>query len=527
MPSITFDLSGRDGLIDRPSTNRNNYVARGGQLASGIYNPFIRPGYLSPAMSSADVVSWSSPNAPVCCALYDAVNDDFYMGERGANLYKGDTMDDTALGSNAVSFTGGTIKDLEIYQVNGVKKLFTMYTDSSGDAEIGISDLPYDTSDDDLTWLSTTVSGAFSNDSTGDIFLVVADNGFAYLFMENQVHKIDGTTNGGSNGTITANSIVFPVNFRISDAIDFHGNIYMAIHEYTNDLRINNATLPAGGTKSGIYVWDRQSNEVRLTDYIPATGVQAIHKIYTTSQGTIRIICTNTKGWTVIKELSGYNLKTIKIIGYDAYPVFRDSVINFGDMIIWNDKIGRMWAHGTIDSLSNEGLFELFDYSGVVHDSNHGGILLSKPGTDSSTTPAFYFTYQSDSSTPNIIRIEYPVETSQIDSLSVNAGSVYTVSKPVPQMSVVRNVEIYTYVSATASSDTVGNVRVYFNNNSTAFKNATITRSDIARGYINLEINERNVNSVQLRFDFSGNLGSNDFCPSYAIVNYEATESRG
>jgi hypothetical protein len=157
----------------------------------------------------------------VSCSVFDSLKNDFYLAENGECHYKGDTLDDVLLEEAIAYPAGSTIKDLAIYKENDIRKLFTLYKDASNNLEIGISDLPYDTSDDDLTWLTSTVSGQFTNALTNDAFIRVADNSFAYIFADNDVHKIDGTADGGSSGTVYPNVLQFSETYQIIDAVDY------------------------------------------------------------------------------------------------------------------------------------------------------------------------------------------------------------------------------------------------------------------------------------------------------------------
>lgn len=136
-------------------------MAAPGQVLDGTYNPFLRQGYMTPTNDQPVTVTLDqTQNAHMSASIYDAVNNDFYFAENATQIFKGDTTADTTL-ARVVSITGATsIGDLEIYMVNGVRKLFVMYNNASGDADIAISNLPYDSGTDDLTWLTATVSGS-------------------------------------------------------------------------------------------------------------------------------------------------------------------------------------------------------------------------------------------------------------------------------------------------------------------------------------------------------------------------------
>ena len=75
--------------------------------------------------------------------------------------------------------------------------------------QIAICTPPYSSASDNKTWLTSTVAGGFTMNLHNDFFMVVADNSFAYLFMDNHVHKLDGTTltgGAGAQGGSSANN---------------------------------------------------------------------------------------------------------------------------------------------------------------------------------------------------------------------------------------------------------------------------------------------------------------------------------
>ena len=75
-------------------------------------------------------------------------------------------------------------------------------------------------------------------------------------------------------------------------------------------------------------------------------------------------------------------------------------------------------------------------------------------------------------------------------------------------------------------------VVIYFNGASgvNSFKSTTITRDDIAKGYKHIEINKPYVNSVQLYIFYNSDVAvsaTTDFAPSFALVDYSPTNTKG
>ena len=185
-------------------------------------------------------------------SVYDIKNNDYYLADE-QRIFKGDGLDDTSL--TTVLELGPTdtpvIMDMEIYQVNGVEKLFYVY-ETGGNLEVGIGALPYSDATDDPTWLTGTVLNAFTESTTSDYnFMRIADNSYAYIFADNAIHKVDGTTDGGVNGTVTEDAYILPIFYRIYDAIDSRGSMYIVVHQSTKDITTINNTATNHSTPCG------------------------------------------------------------------------------------------------------------------------------------------------------------------------------------------------------------------------------------------------------------------------------------
>ncbi|HRF70689.1 MAG TPA: hypothetical protein PKV66_04595 [Candidatus Pelethenecus sp.] len=527
MSKITLDISGRKGLIQFPSQSvRNSYLGEDGLVVDGVYNPFIRYGYLSPSTASVTNVTLdNTQNSAFKASVYDGINDDFYFYEDGS-LYKGDTTSDTSL--TRVVQTPNTnadgARDLEIYQVNGVRKLFGVYQANAGNAEIFISSLPYDTATDNLTWLTATVSGAFSNTLSGDAWLQVSDNGFMYFFMENQVYKIDGTAaTGGANGTISS-ALLFPVGYKVVDSLDFRGKLLIAFHSYNTSTRDNNPSFtPSGKSTAGIYVWDRSTAISSSTDYIPVPGINIIHKLFITQSGKIRLIGTDTSGYTSLMEYNGATFEYIKRIGYNAHPLYRDSMGDFAGMSTWFGKDGILYMYGSISPGEKEGLYKLYSIS---LQSTSGGIILTSNGT-SSTAPAIYLTYQASGGTLTNSRLKIFTLSSQIGSDTMGGGTITFPVKFLPKLSTVNFIRIFGAPAATTGSTTIATINIYLNQSSSVWAAKTVSLDIWSRGYIDIPINKPYVNSIQLEITFGAGIagGASDFAPAYAEIDFTATET--
>lgn len=135
---LYIDLSGQGGLSPNfygnsdTLTSQPNYQYTGAdtQFASGYFNPYLREGYLSPVPADGQVVTVSEA-ATLTSVVYDNVNDTVYWAEHANTIFEGDTLNDTSLTQFAQLSSNHKITDLEIYEVNGQRRLFYSYLDTA------------------------------------------------------------------------------------------------------------------------------------------------------------------------------------------------------------------------------------------------------------------------------------------------------------------------------------------------------------------------------------------------------------
>jgi len=535
MAKFAIDLSGRGGLVQSfAQSTRNMYVAQEGQIVDGTYNPMVRYGYMSPPNGTITSVTVDNALSAIpTCSLYDAINDDFYIAEAGRQIYRGDTTTDTSL-TRVIQLadSDATIKDMEIYMVNGVRKLFTLYQDSSDTIEIAISSLPYDTGTDNETFTGTAGGDAIGgNSSLGELFMVVADNGLSYIFNENQVHRFDGTAaTGGTNGTMKSNVLLFPVGYRLVDAVDYRGSLFIGVHQYSADTRSNNPSFfPSGNLGCGVYVWDRVSSISSTKDFYPISGANRIDKLYVNPRGEMMAIVTNTDGITEIRKFNGSSFDVVHKVGYLEYPVFRDSVTTMGTFMVFATKNGNVFAYGAILPGDEMHLYKLLSTS--VDTTTNAMVLLPSSGT-SGAAPALYLGYKTSGGTNTLGRWKFFNLTGQFGA-SEATPATSTVTYPMyflPQMSTIQHIDLYTHRATGSGTTSVGTVDIYFNQSNTAWAQKTVTLDDIAKGYKRIEINSPYVNSIQLAVTFAGSTTlstSNDMCPAFAIIEYVPGIAKG
>ena len=148
---LEIDFTGKNGLMDNffgdydnlPQTPDKNvygqpyrrYGLPNGQMSSGIYNPFKKNGYLSPADITLENITLegSAPINVYAASKYDEINNNTYFLEEfilstGIRLVQGTGFEDTDLTQDKIIVASGAYgTDLEIYTVYGERTLFYGY----------------------------------------------------------------------------------------------------------------------------------------------------------------------------------------------------------------------------------------------------------------------------------------------------------------------------------------------------------------------------------------------------------------
>lgn len=386
---------------------------------------------------------------------------------------------------------------------------------------VGIADLPFANSNN--AWLTSTTSGAFTQTvTTNNNFITLADNGFAYLMSENHVHKIDGAATGGTNGTVTEDVLLFPSYFRITDAVDTRGKMYIGVQNST--LTGDEDTNSYSESTTGIYVWDRASTIVGTRDFIPLYGVRDIRSVYIDPSGDVRAICIGDDRFTQIRSISSGLGKVIETLGISAYPENRDSVKIINNMIVWLGADGIIYVHGKLTPKDPEGLYKIGNISGEVTGAFTTGAIFvgNSEATQSRQAVLLSFT---DATPGSEILKWYPHGQGTISSVAQTGaqGDVYTPVTPLPAMSTVKNITINNFPTANIAATTIATIKVYFNQSTTPFKSFTVTQALASKGYISIECNKPFVSSVQIEIEFSTSqtLGTDDFNPMFGVIEFE------
>lgn len=372
--------------------------------------------------------------------------------------------------------------------------------------------------------------------------LRVADNGYMYILDGYAVHKFDGTVAGGEYGTVTANVLLFPSYFNITDGIDYRGLMFMAVHQSTISAVSANIDFRNFSTQCGIYVWDRQSTTVQTRDYIPVVGVRAIRKIYISPDGALRIMCIAANGLTQVREYTGSTFSVILELGQGASPQYPDSLTVSTSHTMWLGNDGTIYGHGKINPSDKEILAKLgyikapstnrsTNLTGAGFVFYGGSNFFSSTYGYRTDRQALLIGYN-DNGTYGLSKF-YPFDGGTINSVVQYAlqGDVYTKVFFLPPLSTLHY--IYVYFSPCSNTDPVAPaiyIDVYINNGTTPIKSYTVTDLLGTRGYARLEINKPYVNNFQIKFRFpTGNVinGGSDVYPYLGVVGYEQTTTKG
>lgn len=504
----------------------DRFIAKVDNTANGYYNPFRRLGYLAPANATMiDVTTVDAITQTWRATLIDDVNGEVVLaGSDEIRVIT--TLDGVALTHNATADlgAGSIVYDFDTYEVSGTKKIVAVY------AKGGTGNTLYFGS-----WSSKfSTAGAVTEFSIGvtvnrTAFMRVADNGNVYIFCDNNIHKYVGST-----ATLTANIYRFTTNSTITDAIDFRGNLVIAITRSTINTSGLVSSSQTGSIPCGVFVWNKQEDSTSVTDYIPLYGVRGVVRLYATQGGDLRAIVINAEGITEIRQYNGNTFVTISEVGRNAAPFFHDSVASFGALIVWLGMDGNIYCHGRVHFSYNEGLYkigQLPDTASIV-----GSIALC--GANGYSSAAGYKGYRSGLYMNYIQSGTGTMKIKQWDFYGTGAsgtagfplsGDVYSPCILLPQLSNVKHITIYFNPTSSVSATTAGNIDLYFNQGTTSSKQVQPTITDLNRGYYRIEINKPYVTSIQLRFQFNTNvaIGKDDMSPYLAFVSYEPTTAKG
>lgn len=537
---INIDLSGRAGLAPKFYGDFNDsvgqpqfrYLAKAGQFAQGVFNPARKYGYLTaPTYVATNITAVSGAMNNIRTTIFDSGTGYYYLGDNIGQIWYGATPTTYSL-TQIGPMAGSTpvMLDYEIYQINGVKKLFYAYKNDAK-TDIGISSLPFTSGTGTDAWFSSVASGAVTTIAS-DCFMVVADNGYMYVvagstsgqLTPNSVFKVDGTSlTGGTNGTITQ-ALIAPTDFNIVDGISWKGFVWFAMQ-----------TCTFGGFSSqttynerivGVYIWDRQTTIANMQDFIPMFGAREIRKLYVTRSGKVRAITISSDRFTQIREYNGNSFEVIATLGINAWPQYRDSLTQDGAMTIWLGADGKIYGHGKLTEDDNEATYILGDMTTAFLSGNFTtGAVLFLDSSGSSTTTRIGLLWSGRTAVPTQnVKVWYPNGEGTINASAQfsDSGNVYTPVATLPGLAKVNYLRVFHFPQVVTGTTAAGTL-TYYLNQSTAGVTTTITRNDLALGYKYIKIGKTGVRSIQFKMTFDTNvvLGSvNEWLPRMLEVDW-------
>lgn len=426
------------------------------------------------------------------------------------------------------------------------------YKGTGSGLQVGYSSIPWNSTASNYDWFQNDVDGKFIQDfdiNNSFAFLRKADNGFMYLFVDNQVHKIDGNTTGGENGRITKNVLLFPEGFKIKDAVDSRSNMFIGVHE--DEVPQSTKSPQVRARRCGILIWDRVSTAFNNTDYVEIPGVRELKKMYVSPDGMVKLIAVANSG--LIKVLRfGYNdsggvvFRESKLLGYGAYPFYLDSLDIMDDSAVWIaadgdiytekdsasvptastvSKIFNLKANGsTLDTVINNiepGALTLWG----GYNSGGGGLPTGKrleleqlivSYKDGSTVHHKGIAPLDDYTVTGAV--QYP-----------HQGDVYSGVSFIPIGSNVRRLRVYNLPTTTSGTSALATIKLYFNQSATVGMTKTVTMNEAKRGYLDFNINKSNIHSVQIEIEWNTAvaIGTDTYHPSVAVISYDPSNASG
>ena len=373
----------------------------------------------------------------------------------------------------------------------------------------------------DQNWSTDTAVNPYQFKYDSDLFMRKADNGFMYVFEDNYVHKIDGTTGGGGTGTITSKVITFPKYFKTADAVDARGRMYIGVQSDSisgnTDYRVYSESVV------GIYVWDRQSTVVGTRDFIPLYGVRDIRKIFVHEKnGEVMALCIGDDRFVQLRSITR-NGTLVATLGISAYPETRDSLKAINGNTVWLGADGITYMYGRVSPEDDDDIYKIGDISGQVTGAFTTGAIFVGNEDSSQSRNSILISYTD--TVADAVKRWYPhgVGTISSNAQKAHTGNIYTLVQLLPFLSTVHSINVFCLPGTNTGSTTVGTIKIYFNQSQTPSITKTITQSDTARGYIPIQIGKSYINSIQLEFEYdtSLTLGTDDFIPYQAVVDFE------
>ena len=539
---VTWELGMQGGLAPKWYGNKHDIANRHPELlylgsplylsqqtyADGICNPLAVAGYLSPANATA---------VESVTQLGDIQIDGVFIPETGLLVF----LERSSQGGNltlwsgsshvnnltltAISRTASTQfwqgTDLEIYQINGVKKIFYAYRDNNvtAQSDIGIFDTAM--SSGNFTWLSGTVSGKFTP-GANQLRMFVSDNGYMYVIDGSTLHKIDGTTNGGANGTVTPNVLTFPAYYLLVDGMDARGKAWLTVNRLNapmTSVSLQNAFV----TYCGVYVWDRLSIQSQMQDFIPIDGVQYVSWIFM-FRGNPCIFTISDDNYCQLRQYTGSEFKVIAQCQANDYPLTKGAIQVTDQTISWQGSSGNFFVYGKVDPFQYvDGLYKIGRSANYAHGGTGGAIILNDYLGGATSPPQE--TYRISSGQYIYTWWAHAqVSTDGNTTIYPDTSVISTLVKRLTKLGWFNNLTLFYPPVGSTGSSTVCTVNVYLNNGTSAAATKVMTQTDVARGFCYIPINKMNANNIRLTLTYNNAIAVAN-CPRFSHAELTISDS--
>lgn len=435
MAKLIIDVSGKKALgpkyygdIYRSAADPNyRYLGNKGEMADGIFNPFIRDGYMSPSNGTFKQITKDSGTTNFANSIAAGLNDpsvNKWFLLRGGNLQVAATPEATDTTSVATTISG-TGSDLERYTVNNAAKVFIVTSTNLGvyDSTNGTMDGSYLTSSVTprssttvtagvtagiLSVVSTTGYAASGGLWTSDGFQlqytsISGANSFAGVTPANQAITVGATvyqgvagggvdlTTSNYNKLVKSGVFMYILNGSYVHRLDgtssggatgtFKANVlaipsnlffYDAVDNggamffVINTVGSNeNARnqAPTGQYPTECAVGVWNKTSLGFTQYIVVPGMRQLRNIYVAPNGAVRLIGLDNNFDAHILEYTGTVFKQIVHLGPNAYPNQWDGLQVGATRAYWYGMDGILYAHGSNNIGDPEVLCKLFDFT--------------------------------------------------------------------------------------------------------------------------------------------------------------------
>lgn len=401
----------------------------------------------------------------------------------------------------------------------------TLWVDATAAGETELKDFSYAlilSADDE--WSNLRVTNPYQFKYNADLFMCRADNGLMYVFEDNKVHKVDGTEIGGASGSFTKNVLRFPSYFKVVDAVDTRGRMYIAVQANPVSGDEDARTYSEGVV--GVYTWDRQSTIVGTRDFIPLYGVRDIKKLYVDPHGDVRAICIGDDRFVQIRSIAAGSGKLMQTLGISAYPENRDGLKVVNGMVVWLAADGFWYMHGKMNPEGKDELYKIGSISGQATGAFTPGAIFVGNSESSQSRQAILASF-TDTVGSELLRW-YPHGEGSISSVEQTAytGTVYSQVMLLPKLSKTEGITLLFPPVTGGGSTTLLTITVYLNHSTSAAATFTLTQDDLARGWHWMPLEKHNVNTIQLGLSWAAEAIEGNMTPYAAILDYNPTEKK-